>query len=775
LNQMADSRYQFGPFDANLETGELRRRGLPVKLQEQPFRLLAVLLENAGEIVSKEQVQSRIWPGGTFVDFDSGLRVAVRKLREALGDDADDPRYIETIPRRGYRFMYPAVRLDSRSAEIQEPAVEQVQSEVVVEATTVVQAKVVSRSQPRLLKYGAVSFVLLALAAVGFWLSWPRTTQAGALTDKDVVILADFSNSTGDPVFNDTLRQALAIQLEQSPFLKIMDDEQVDQTLRLMSLTPDTRVTDPIARDVCIRDGAAATIDGSIAGVGKSYVVTLKAAACQSGATLAHEQSQADDKEHVLHALQVAATALRARLGESRSSIEKLNPPLEQVTSSSLEALNTYTAGKDLLSHGKFFEARPLFERALALDPNFAMGYVYLSVACGNAGDTKCEYDNAQKAFMLIDRVTEYERPYIAGGHYELMGELDKAIAAYRVGAITYPRVWGYRNLMSENHITLGQFENGLQEGQIAQQLEPDVEPPYRRLMDAYMNLDQLDEAKKVEEGLRSRNFGGARIHQRFLEIAYAKEDEAAAAREVQWFTGRPEEYVSFGLQAAYRNLHGERREASGLYRQASISALREGLKDAATDFEDSDAVGAALVGKCSAKKNFSRPPLALALCGDIARAEQLLVQTSKQLPNDLIWNAVQLPTIRAAIELHQGHSDKVVEMLASARPYERAYLEVPYIRGLALLRLGRGMEAAIEFRKITEHPGSSWGNTWRHSKWGLYYAPAHLRLAQAFVLAGDLAKATEAYNKFLTLWRDADASIPLWAEAQREHNGRHS
>ncbi len=775
MHPTADSRYQFGQFEANLETGELRRRGQPVKLQEQPFRLLAVLLENAGEIVSKEQVQSRIWPDGTFVDFDSGLRVAVRKLREALGDDADDPRYIETVPKRGYRFLYPVVRLDFRPVDIQETAVEQLQSEVVVKAAPVVPAKVVSRSQSELLKYGAGIVVILALAAVGIWLSWPRATQAGALTDKDVVVLADFSNSTGDPVFNDTLHQALAIQLEQSPFLKIMDDEQVDQTMRLMNLPRDARVTNPIARDVCIRDGAAATIEGSIAGVGKSYVVTLKAAACQSGATLAHEQSQADDKEHVLHALQVAATALRARLGESRSSIEKLNPPLEQVTSSSLEALNTYTAGKDLLSHGKFLEARPLFERAVALDPNFAMGYVYLSVACGNSGDTKCEYENAQKAFALINRVTEYERPYIAGGQYELNGELDKAIAAYRVGAITYPRVWGYRNLMSENYISLGQFENGLQEAQIAQQLEPDVEPPYRRLMDAYMDLDQLGQAKKVQEGLRSRNFGGARIHQRFLEIAYAEEDEAAAAREVQWFAGRPEEYLSFGLQAAYRNLHGQRREASRLYRQAAISALREDLKDAATDFEDSDAVGAALAGECSATQNLSRPPLALALCGNVTGAEQVIARTSKQLPSDLIWNAVQLPTVRAAIELHQGHSDKVVEMLASARPYERAYLEVPYIRGLALLRLGKGMEAAVEFRKITDHPGSSWGNTWRHPKWGLYYAPAHLRLAQALMLAGDRANATKAYNKFLTFWKDADAGIPLLSEADIDHNERHS
>lgn len=776
MNPIADSRYQFGPFDANLETGELRRRGVPVKLQEQPFRLLAVLLENAGEVVSKEQVQSRLWPEGTFVDFDSGLRVALRKLREALGDDADDPRYIETVPKRGYRFLYPVVQPDPRPADIQESAIETVRSAVVVEATPVVPAKAVSRSQPKLLKYGAVSFVLLALAAAGIWLSWQRTTRAGVLlTDKDVVVLADFSNSTGDPVFNDTLRQALAIQLEQSPFLKIMDDEQVDQTLRLMSVPRGVHVTNQIAHDICVRDAAAATIDGSIVSMGKSYVVTLHAANCQSGTTLAREQNQAESKEQVLHALEIAATAMRARLGESLSSIQKLNQPMDRVTSGSLEALQSYTAGIQLMTEGKFLAARLAFERAVSIDSNFAMGYYFVSVACNNAGDIACERENERKAFALVDRVSEYERPYIAEGYYESTGELDKAVNAIRVGSTTYPRAWGFHNILSEMYINLGEFEDGLREAQAANELQPNTEPPYRRLMDAYMDLDQLGEAKNVEEGLRSRNVGGARIHQRFLEIAYAEENETAAAREVQWFAGRPEEYLSFGLQAAYRNLHGQRRDASRLYKQASISALREDLKDTAKDFEDWNAVGAALAGQCSATQNLSRPPLALALCGDIAGAEKLIAQTSKQLPNDLIWNFVQLPTVRAAIELHHGHPDKVVETLASAQPYERAYLEVPYVRGLALLRLGKSTEAAIEFRKITEHPGLSWGNTWRHPKWGLYYAPAHLRLAQAFVLASDRANATKAYNKFLTFWKDADADIPLLSEAQRDYKERPS
>ena len=263
-------------------------------------------------------------------------------------------------------------------------------------------------------------------------------------------MLADFANTTGDPVFDGTLRQGLAIQLEQSPFLKIMDDEQVQQDLRLMSLPPGARITDQIAHDICVRDAAAATIGGSIASLGKSYVVTLQAITCQGGATLAREQTQADDKEHVLNAVGTAATAMRAKLGESRSSIQKLNRPLEEATTGSLEALQNYTEGRVVMGQGRFLAARPLFERAIALDPNFATAYFYVSVAFNNAGDTAREDEYARKAFALIDHVSEYERVSIAGGYYESTGELDKAMDAYRLGTENYPRGWGFPNNLSQ-------------------------------------------------------------------------------------------------------------------------------------------------------------------------------------------------------------------------------------------------------------------------------------------------------------------------------------
>jgi tetratricopeptide (TPR) repeat protein len=629
------------------------------------------------------------------------------------------------------------------------------------------------RTRSPLVKYGLAAVAVLLLAAGGVFF-WQQRKQAKPLTDEDVLVLADFANTTGDPVFDGTLRQALAIQLEQSPFLKIMDDEQLQQTLRLMSLSPGARITNQIAHDICVRDAAAATIQGSIASLGKSYVVTLQAITCPGGATRAREQTQADDKEHVLNAVGTAATAMRARLGESRSSIEKLNRPLEQATTGSLEALQNYTEGKAMLTQGRFLAARPLFERAIALDPNFAMAYYYVAVAFNNAGDTARQVEYDRKAFALIDRVSEYERHHIAGGYYETTGELDKAIDVYRLGSGNYPRVWNFHNVLSENLINLGEFEEGLKEGQAAYQLQPNAEPPYRRLLDAYMNLDRLDEAKKVAERLRAKGIGGARIHQRFLEMAYIEGDQAAVAREIQWYAGKPEEYLSFGLQAAHLNVLGQRRESSKLYKRAAETALRRGLRNVAADFDEADARADALSGNCGTVRRLGRPAMELALCGDAIGAEKLAAETSKRFPNGTLWNGVQLPGTRAAIELHRGQPARAVELLASASPYERAYPEAVYLRGLAYLRLRKGAEAAAEFQKILDHKGASWASTWRFPNWGLYYSISYAGLARASELAGDTVKARKAFQDFFALWKDADQDLPILIEAKKDYAALH-
>jgi len=608
----------------------------------------------------------------------------------------------------------------------------------------------------------------LVLLVAGYFY-FTRAMRAPKLTDKDTIVLADFENKTGDPVFDGTLREGLAIQLEQSPFLKIMDDQQMQRDLRLMSAPPGGRITNTIAHDICVRDGAAATIGGSIAGLG-NYVVTLVAVACQDGATLAREQVQADDKKRVLSAVGTAATAMRAKLGESRSSIQKLNRPLEQATTSSLEALQNYTVGITEMGQGRSLAAVPLFERAIALDPNFAGAYLYLSIAFDVVGDTGRRDEYARKAFALIDHVSEYERVRIMAAYYESTRELDKAIDALRSGIGRYTRYWGFHNDMATNLIDLGQFEEGLQEGQAAAQLEPNTEPPYRRQLDALMSLDRLGEAKKLAEKVRKLGINGVRIHQRFLEMAYIEGDQAAAAREIQWYAGKPEEYLSFGLQAANLNVLGQRLGSGKLYKRAAEMALRRGYRDIAAGFEEADGRADALSGNCRTAHRLGRPALALAMCGDTAEAEKLAEETSKLFPNGTIWNAVQLPEIRAAVELQRDQPAKAVELLASAAPYERAYPEVAYLRGLAYLRLHKGAEAEAEFRKIVDHKGASWGSDWIHPNWGLQYSISYVGLARASALAGDTAKARKSYEDFLALWKDADSDIPILQQAKAEY-----
>jgi serine/threonine protein kinase/tetratricopeptide (TPR) repeat protein len=635
------------------------------------------------------------------------------------------------------------------------------------------EAKIDTAKRWKVIVPAAASILALFVAGYFYFQGAPRV-RAAKLTDKDTIVLADFINTTGEAVFDGTLRQGLAIQLEQSPFLKIMDDEQVQQDLRLMSISPASHITNQIAHDICVRDGAAATIDGSIESLGKDYVIAIQAITCQGGATLAREQIQAGDKEHVLNALGTAATAMRAKLGESLNSIQKLNRPLEQATTPSLEALQNYTAGCSEMVQGQFLAAVPLFERAIALDPNFAMAYFMLGVAFNNAGDMERSRQYTLKSFGLIDRVSEFERDLITATYDSYDGQSDKAIDANRLGIQNYPRYWGFHNDLSVEYIDLGQFEEGLKEGQEATGLEANVEPPYRRQLDAYICLDRLAEAKQLAEKLRAQGLGGARIHQRFLEMAYVEGDDAAAGREIQWFAGKPAEYLSFGLQAANQNALGRRRESSNLYRRAAETALRHGLRNAAAEFEEADARADALSGNCQTVRQLGRSALALAMCGDAAQAEKLAGETSKLFPNGTLWNAVQLPAIRAAIALKRDQPAKAVELLASASPYERAYPEAVYLRGLAYLGLHEGAKAAAEFEKILDHKGANWGSAWQHPYWGQFYSLSYLGLARASALAGDPAKARRAYKDFLTLWKDADPDIPILKQAKAEYARLH-
>ncbi|MGH9671868.1 MAG: tetratricopeptide repeat protein [Bryobacteraceae bacterium] len=523
--------------------------------------------------------------------------------------------------------------------------------------------------------------------------------------------MADFTNATGDPVFEGTLRQALALQLEQSPFLKIMEDVVIRQDLRLMGRGPGERITSQVAHDICVREAAAATIEGSIASLGKTYVIALHAVTCQAGATLAREQIQAEDKEHVLQALGTAATAMRIKLGESRASIQRSSRPLEQFTTRSLEALQSYAAGHAELSQGRPRAAIPFFLRSTELDPQFAMAHFFLAVAYTNTGQIARGNESMKSSFALIDRVSERERLIISGRyHWRVTGELNRAIDIFELTKRSYPRWWGASNELGGLYATTGEFEKSIDEYLETLRLSPRSEVPYRNLASAYIRLDRFDEAKQTVDKARAQQLDSSRLHQRLLELAFLQNDHLASAREIQWYAGNAAEYDALAVRGANADALGRRKEAEEFYSQAVAAARRRGVDEAPERFEDDNALAEALTGECRTARQLRRPALALALCGDSAQTERLVTEASKTHPNGTIWNAVQLPAIRAAADLRRDLPAKAIERLTPAVPYERAYPEVPYLRGLAYLRLGRNEERAAEFRKILDHKGANWG-----------------------------------------------------------------
>ena len=750
-DQKARQLYEFGPFRLDPEKELLLRDNESIPLAPKAFQVLLVLVRSKKEVVTKDELLKAVWPD-TFVE-ETNLSRNVFLLRKALGETPQDHQYIVTVPGRGYRF----------AEEVQFVAEEELN--VVAASHSTVQVEVKETRPWGWITVGAVALSVVAVISFRQFGHRPPV-----LTEKDTVVLADFGNSTGDPVFDGTLRQGLAIQLEQSPFLKIMDDDQMRHALRLMSLSAAARVTNSVAHEICVRQGAAATIDGAIAILGKNYVITLEAIRCQDGATLAREQIQAEDKDHVLNAVATAATDMRGKLGESHDSIQRPNRPPEQATTPSLEALQNYTAGHAEMEKSQTLAAIASFERAIAIDPSFAIAYYHLGVAYDNAGDVASSRKYAKEAFRLVDRVSDYERAQIVPFYYRATGELYKQIDALQLSIRSYPRRWEFPNILGVVYVDLGQYEEGLKEGLEGTRVQPNIEPPYRRQLDAYICLDRLPEARQLAEKLRAQGLDGVRIHQRFLEMAYVEQDQAAISREIQWFAGKPEEFLSFGLQAANRNVHGQRRESHKLYQRAAETALRLGLRDAASDFDEADARADALSGNCQTARRMGRPALALAICGDAAPAEQLSEETSKLFPNGTIWTAVQLPEIRAAIALNRNQPDRSVELLASASPYERSYLEASYLRGLAYLRLKKGAEATAEFQKIVDHKGANWGATWVHPNWGQYYSLSYLGMARGFALAGDTAKAKKAFQDLFELWKDADADIPILKQAKADY-----
>jgi tetratricopeptide (TPR) repeat protein/predicted Ser/Thr protein kinase len=629
--------------------------------------------------------------------------------------------------------------------------------------------------------------IVVAGLAVGGWLLYSR--EAHALTEKDTIVLADFTNTTGDPVFDGTLRQGLAVQLEQSPFLSLVSEERIQQTLRLMGQPPDAKLTPQIAREICQRTASVAVLDGTIEGLGSQYVLGLKAVNCRTSDSLADEQVTAGSKEQVLRALGEAAARLRGKLGESLNTLQKFDTPIEEATTPSLEALQAYSLGqKAMVGRGDYVAALPFFQRAISLDPNFALACAALGASYFNLDEMKLAAENTQKAYQLRKHVSDREKFYIESHYYHYAhGDLEKARQAYELWAQTYPRDDEPHNGLGIINNTLGQYDKSLTQFREALRLDPGSGLSYANLVVAFLHLNRLDEARATAEEARAKKLDSPFLHDYLYDIAFLQNDAAGMAQQVTWSAGRPgvEDWLMYGEAdtAAYSGRLGTALDFS---RQAVASAERAEEKETAAEYEADAAVQLALFGKLAEARQRTKKALglshgrdvqflaalALAIAEDTVRSQSLADNLAQRFPEDSMVHFNYLPTIRAHLALNRKGPSNAIEILQAARYVE---LQAPsyggalinnlypvYVRGEAYLAAHQGSEAATEFQKILDHPGIAINEP--------IGALAHLQIGRACALQGDIGKSRAAYQDFLTLWNDADPDIPILIAAKAEY-----
>ncbi len=631
------------------------------------------------------------------------------------------------------------------------------------------------------------SSVVVVGLAVGSWLLFSHKMHA--LTDKDTVVLADFTNTTGDSVFDGTLRQGLSIQLEQSPFLSLISDQQIQQTLSLMGQKSDAKLTPEIAREVCQRTASTVVLDGSIAQIGTPYLLTVRAVNCSNGQTLASTEAQASDKSHVLDALGKTASEIRNKLGESLSTVQKFDTPLEQATTPSLEALKAFSSGEQVAGTTGSAAAIPFFKHAIELDPKFALAYAFAGRLYGDIKEYGISADYTRKAYELRDRTSEPEKYFISASfNIVVTGNMEKAEQTCELWAQAYPRSPGPHMFLSGLiYPILGQYEKAVEQAIEAVRLNPDNSISYSILMLSYIAFNRLDEAKAAYGQALGRKLNRPFYHTSLYAIAFLQNDAAGMAQQVAWSAGKPGiEDELLGLEANTAAHSGRLREAREFSRRAVDSAERSDKKETAATYSALSALREAVFGNADEARRHVTPELghmtgrdmeystalALAYAGDDRRLQALTDDLDTRFPEATIVQFNYLPTLRAKLALSRGNASEAIESLRVATPYELgkvsgsnywgvAFYPI-YVRGEAYLAAHQGSEAATEFQKIIDHREIVINEP--------IGALAHLQLGRAYVLAGEKDKARTAYKDFLTLWKDADPDIPILKQAKAEY-----
>jgi serine/threonine protein kinase len=634
----------------------------------------------------------------------------------------------------------------------------------------------------------AVATAFVFALAVGAWLLISRNSHE--LTDKDTIVIADFTNTTGDPVFDGSLRQGLSVQLEQSPFLSIIPDQQIQPTLQMMGQNADAKLTPEIARDLCQRTQSGAVLEGSIAQIGAQYLLTVRAANCISGETLASAAEQASDKNHVLEALGKTASEIRNKLGESLSTVRKFDTPLEQATTPSLEALKDFSSALQIHSTVGDAAAIPFFKHAIELDPNFALAYSWLGIAYGTLGEPSRAADYTQRAYELRDRTSESEKYFITSRYHKVVtGSLEKAEQTCQLWIHAYPRLaMPHIHLSGSIYPVTGQYEKGVEQGIEAVRLSPHFSPSYALPLFDYIALNRLEEAKAVHAQALGRDLKSPFFYLALYQIAFLQKDADGMAEQIAGSMGKPGiESTLLANEADTAAFYGRLRRARALSRRAVESADQAAEHEAAATFTALSGLREALFGNSDEARGLATfamrestghdvqygAALAFAYTGDDRRTQAITDDLSKRFAEDTLVQFNYLPTLRAKAAVSHGHpSSEALEILRIATPYElgqstsSAYswtaLYPVFVRGEAYIAAHQGNEAASEFQRILDHPGIALNEP--------IGALAHVGLARAYALQGENQKARAAYQDFLMLWKDADPDVPILVRAKAEY-----
>jgi eukaryotic-like serine/threonine-protein kinase len=771
MAQASAVRVRFGGFEIDLRSGELfsigaaEGDGSVVLLREQSLQVLRMLIESGGEIVTREEIKQALWPNDTVVDFDHSINTNIKLLRRALGDSADKPCYIQTLARRGYRLL---VATES--------------PEATVPPSPTVLPNIAPKSRKWPYKWLA-SAALLVVVAAGVWIYIEHRNKVTLFTD-DTIVVADADNLTTDPVFEDALRTALSVSLQQTPFLNVLGPDKVNGALKLLNLPVGGKVTPEIARRVCLRTNSKLIIASSIADAGNHFRIELSALSCRDGDVVARVWKDVANRNEIVHMLGASAAQLREKLGEPESSLARFNKPLEQALSSSPEAAQQLAVGYKRHLALDLRGAIQHYQRATELDPDFGLAYDALESGHSALNQLALAVTSAKRAFELRTRMTEPTRLQTEYIYYDsVTGELEKSYPVLLEWEQTFPRDFIVHNNLVKYFAWSGRPDRAAEEAREAARLLP-TPWSYRSWMYSSILANRLEEAKAIYNDAQVRNFNGPDMRDERVLVAFLQRDEPAMREQWSWAAGKP---IADGLllgRSRVEAYRGHFNEARRLEKQAIDLAAKSDASAPLGNvgFDNSEeALEEAEVGNLAEARRFAAQSrantlnrnsqlvlaLAFARTGNIVEAQNLADALNQNAPLDTVVQNYYLPTIHAAIKLHQTDPNGAISVLQSTVKYDLASptgfnsLYPAYIRGLAYLKIGEGHEAAAEFQKLLDHPGIVGRE--------VIGALSRLQLARAQQMMGDEAAARRSYEDFLALWKDADPDIPIYQQAKSE------